>query len=117
MLLLSDISMIACSSISRQVENKLGRFNLVVCSCSGCGCSRICYIILIFNRRKHPCSDHDKHSCFSLVHPHILRQSDSSIYEFYIHLIRDSAFDKLCVLRVLAASSLCHFSYQIWHES
>nr|XP_009792356.1 PREDICTED: uncharacterized protein LOC104239428 [Nicotiana sylvestris] len=100
-----------------QVENKLGCFNLSVLHCSGYRCSRICYIILIFNRREHPCSDHRKYSCFSLVHPHILRQSDSSIYEFYLHLIRDTAFDKLYVLRVFAASSLCHFSNQIWDES
>ncbi|XP_075103337.1 uncharacterized protein LOC107817651 isoform X2 [Nicotiana tabacum] len=100
-----------------EVENKLGCLNLLVLYCSGYRCSRICYIILIFNRRKHPCSDHRKYSCFSLVHSHILRQPDSSIYEFYLHLIRDSAFDKLYVLRVLAASSLCHLSNQIWDES
>ncbi|XP_060214945.1 uncharacterized protein LOC132641872 isoform X3 [Lycium barbarum] len=98
-------------------ENKLGCLNLLVRSCSSCGCSRICCINLIFNRRKHPCSDHRKYSCYSLVHPHLVRQSDCSIYEFYIYLIRDSAFDKLCVLRVLAASSLRHFSNQIRHES
>ncbi|XP_059317046.1 uncharacterized protein LOC132067754 isoform X5 [Lycium ferocissimum] len=98
-------------------ENKLGCLNLLVRSCSSCGCSRICCINLIFNRRKHPCSDHRKYSCYSLVHPHFVRQSDCSIYEFYIYLIRDSAFDKLCVLRVLAASSLRHFSNQIRHES
>ncbi|XP_047255377.1 uncharacterized protein LOC107847586 isoform X2 [Capsicum annuum] len=100
-----------------EVENKLGCLNLLVRSCSSCGCSRICFVILIFNRRKHTCSDHDKYSCCSLVHPRIFRQYNSSIYELYIHLIRNSAFDKLHVLCVLAASSLCHFPYQIRHES
>ncbi|KAM3397917.1 putative protein isoform X2 [Capsicum galapagoense] len=91
--------------------------NLLVRSYSSCGCSQICYVTLIFNRRKHTCSDNDKYSCFSLIHPHIFRQSNSSIYELYIHLIRFGTLPLINCAFFVSLLHLRHFPYQIRHES
>lgn len=106
----------ACNWFIVEDEGKLASLHFLVHNGPSIGSHRICSDIILPNKRKHSCCDHNQHPRLSLLCFHCHGPEPNAFHEPHLYDIRNSAIAKQWILCAVAAYPLLNLPHKTWDE-